>query len=334
LERKWISLTLLSIVVPVALLTTFKITGVLREPATIAETKTLEPVEWEIERPSSTIDIDDTVKNLHNDGNVLIDSAVFIGHYVNHFSDYGSSDFVNLLVNVTATLQAGFISSVNITFWEDYENSEAEFFEVNAWPKFYSHVENLSIIDYAHHLWGKGLKAFMELAEVNRPKSVDFGGIVHWILGSPQNHTNQMEVDVELVYFNGTAYKKTVQPFLLEIGPDDNNSFETADEVTVEAYPLYIGGYDTDDYYKIYVNQGYAISVYVNITSALIPNIEIYLYDPEQNYKAHTSLIAPPYYARLNFTADSSGYWFFRIRLLAGSGLYLLTINVCPLDGD
>lgn len=332
-RRKWVSLTLLSIVVPMSLLATFRLSGILQEPLAISETKTLEAVMWGIERPSHMIDIRDDVKSFYDDECVSINYSIFVNCYIQGFQDYGGSDCVNMKVDVTATANHGFISSINITFWEDYENSEVRFCEVQAWPKFYSHVENLSIVDYAHHLWGKGSKAFMELAGVNHPKSVYFHGTIHWILRSPQNKTHLMEIAVELVYFNGTAYRKIVHPFQLKIGPDDNDGFETAGEIAGTVYSLYIGGYDTDDYYKFYVQEGHKISIGVDMPRSPSPSVELLLYDPEQNYKDHVRLNNPPY-PSLNFTAGFSGYWYLRVRLVGDFGFYSLTVNTYPPEGD
>ena len=80
-KRKWISLTLLSIVVPMSFLTMFRLAGILQEPLAISETKTLEPLKWKIERPSYTIDIDDEVNSFYNDENISVNSSVYVYIY-------------------------------------------------------------------------------------------------------------------------------------------------------------------------------------------------------------------------------------------------------------
>jgi len=221
-----------------------------------------------------------------------------------------------------------FVNNINLTFREDYENSEVRFFEVQTWPKFYAHVENLSIVNYTHHLRLGGLKAFMSLEGINRPKSVHFDGIVHWILRSPQNKTHSMEIATELVYHNGTAYKKVVQPFQLKIGPDDNDSFETAKEIHEGYYPkLYIGPEDGDkkDYYKIYAAQGQRIKITANATSITAPFFVLYLYDPEQNFVFASE--REDHVQTIDFVVNSTGFWFIEIRIYASHGFYSIGVN-------
>lgn len=223
MRQKWKTLTLLSIIVPVGLLVSLRLTGILPEPEgpIIAETITLETVKWEIERPPGYINIWDNLESLYEE-EIKLWQEISIDDYYTESWGYGGSDYIALMINLTASLEAGFVNSVNITFSEDYGNSEIRFFEVQAWPKFYSHAENFSISDYAHHLWGSGLKAFMELTGVDHPKRVRFDGIVHWILRSPKDKTHLMEIATELVYYNGTAFKKIVQPFQLKIALGNN----------------------------------------------------------------------------------------------------------------
>lgn len=338
LRQRWKPLTLLSIIVPVSLLVSFRLTGILsgpEGPVTIAETITLETVKWELERPYSHIHIRESVRGFY-EKEIKLSQEILIYDYHTESWGYGGSDYVVLIINVTAALQAGFVNNVNITFREDYENSEIHFFEVQAWPMFYSHVENLSIIDYAHHLLGSDLKAFMELAGVNQPKSVHFDGIVHWILCNQKNKTRLMEIATELVYYNGTAYTKVVQTFQLKIAPDGNDSFDTAQEIREGYYTrLYIGPSDVGDirdYYKIYVAKGQSIKVYVNGTAwswSILhnpaPDFGLYLYDPERNLVVAKE--SRSYFEIIDVVANSTGFWFIEVRILENLGFYSLSVN-------
>jgi hypothetical protein len=334
--RNWKAALLLSLIVPIGLLTTFKITGMVREPATVSETMTLEPVKWELERPDNIIAIEDTVKSFYDDESISVNCSVFVYGY-HDISEY-ASDYVSLSVNVTATLQAGFVDNVNITFLEDYEDSAVWVPNAERDTKFYENLRNLSIVDWAQPFsrWWRlhdDVKAFIKADGINQPSNVCFWSPAHWILRSPRNQTHLMEVAVELVYFNGTVYKRLVQPYQLKIGPDNNNSFETAGEITGEAHSLYIGGYDTDDYYKFYVQEGHKISIGVDMMRIVTANVDLLLYDSEQNYKDHVRLDRPPY-PSLNFTAYSSGYWYIQIHLRACHTFYSLTVNTYLPEGD
>lgn len=324
-KRKWIFLALLSIAVPMILLATLRLTRILQEPLVISETKTLEAVKWEIERPHRLIDVKHTVKSFYSDEDISINYSVFV---------HGFHREISMSVNTTATANQGFIGGLNITFWEDYNNSEVRFFQVHAWPKIYSHVENLSIDDYAHHLQGRGLKAFIELVGLNHPKRVHFHGVVQWFLRSPKNQTHQMEIATELIYFNGTAYKKIVQSFQLEVRPDDNNSFETAEQIEEETYPwLYVDyTYDREDYYKIDVTEGQRIYAVMKILQRPDQDFNLYLYDPSRNLKGESKRGAG-YTDSIDFVADSTGSWYIKVNATSGDfGFYTLRLDTNPTD--
>jgi len=328
--KSWKVALLLSIVLPMGLLTTFRLSGILREPLTITENKTLDAVSWSMERPIASIDVKGLLIGVY-DEDVLANFTVFVDDYHDHFSDYGGGDFMNMQVNVTAYISGGFIHSVNITFWDDYKGSFVEFFEEHAWPKYYAHVANLSIIRHEDWLIKPGLKAFVELASVNSPKSVSFSFFAHWVLRSPQNYTHQLEVRFELVYFKGTAYKKIVQPCLLKIGPDDNNSFEKAEEMVAgKTYKFYIGPNDVD-YYKVYLNEGYTLNIkFLNWQSIPITNCDLELYNPNRKLAAYST---HNYTHTITYQINYSGYWFLRVNWLAGHGFYTLTLEAIPQGG-
>jgi len=326
-KQKWISLALLSIIIPVGLLVTFRLTGVLQEPLTItiSETKTLEAVNWELERPAAMIGIRDTVKSFYNDMSLLMNSSIIVGHY-DSTSRYDSS-YVTLVANVTALTSNGHIHSLNLTISEkDYPNTKINFFEEHQLMKF----ENLSRTEFKD--WARTV--FVNLTGVNHPRGVSFFAPIDWVLYSFQHQVHTLEMIFEVTYYNGTAYKKIVQPFLLKIGPDDNNSFETADAIEqgVNAW-LYLGGYDTEDYYRIHVIQGYVININTSGSSPETTlDFYIDLYNPEKRWKAGSS--SRGFSHNINFTADSTGEWFIWIYLEDDHGFYSLTINLYPPKSD
>jgi hypothetical protein len=71
-RRRWTSLALLSIMIPVGLLATFRLTGVLEEPPT-PEIITTETVKWSMQRPAETIfEIGETIENSYADNDTQI----------------------------------------------------------------------------------------------------------------------------------------------------------------------------------------------------------------------------------------------------------------------
>lgn len=323
---------LLSVILPLGLLTTLRFGGILKEPLTISQNILLDAVSWSMERPIANIDVKDSLMGVY-DEDILANFTVFIDDYHEGKWAYGGSDCITMQVNITAFVSGGFINFANITFWGGYESSQVDLFGNDAWPKYFVSVENLSIIRHDDFLMGNGLKAFAELAGVNNPKSVSFGCFVNWVLRSPQNYTNQLEIRFELIYFNGTAYKRIVQPFILKTGLDDNNSFETATEIFVgKAYSrLYLGPNDVDDYYRIYLTEGETISMQLSKwLPPAVANCNLELYNPDgklATYSAHN------YTHTVTYSINLSGYWFIRVHWLDGFGFYTLTLEAHSQGG-
>lgn len=329
--KSWKVVLLLSVIAPMGLLATFRLAGILKEPLTISENKTLDAVSWSVERPAASIHIGDLLRHFY-DGDVSVNYAVFIDDYLGVSWDYGGSDVINMQINVTASIGKGFIYSANITFWENYKSSFVNFFEDIAWPKYYAYVENLSIISRKDWLIEPGLKAFVELAGLNNPKSVSFSCFVDWVLRSPQNYTHQLEVRFELVYFNGTAYKRLTQPCMLKIGPDDNNSFEKAEEIAAgKTYRFYIGPNDKNDYYKVYLNEGCTANIeFLNWQTITVANCYLKLYSPDRKLSASTTY---NYTHTITHQINYSGYWFIQVHWGAGFGFYTLTLKATQGGG-
>lgn len=338
LRQRWKPLTLLSIIVPVSLLVSFRLTGILSGPegsVTIAETMTLETVKWESERPYGMIGINDEAQSVYN-GDVEIIQNILIDRYdpTNLETAWifggGYCSSISLTANITASVPVGFVKNVRLSFYEHYEDARIGIWIEN--PLF--HTKNLSIVESTSKLTGK--EAFVDLIGVNTPSSTDFWVPVRWMLRSPNNQTHQLDAISEVVYFNGTVYKKVVQPFQLKIVPDDNDSFETAEEIREGYYPkLFLGPPDGDikDYYKINLSQGQRIEVYVNgtswswpISTNPAPDFSLYLYDPERNLVVAKE--SRSYFEIIDDVANSAGFWFIEVRIFENLGFYSLTISL------
>jgi hypothetical protein len=257
-------------------------------------------------------------------GDITLAQDIRIGMLEAVPAELAGSDSVGFVVYATGRLERGFICGLNITFNENYNDSMVIFDSISSWQRIYSlgspksstepsHAYNLSLLSYEHYMQGSGLKAFVALAGVNQPKSFYFDGSVYWELESPYSQAHQMEVDVDVVYYNGTVFKEVIQPFLLSIAPDNNNDFPNATEISTGNYTnLYVGLLDPVDYYKIYLNSGERLQVYAYGISSPMALFNIYVYDPDENLNAETSQLNVS--QTLAFTADSAGYWFIQIQ--------------------
>lgn len=249
-----------------SVLVAFRLSGVLREQPTISMTTVLDSVKCGFERPDSDFYVPCRLNSSYANEIELNQEIIGIKfHRLNWWLD--DSDDVFFTICVNASIQTGFPYSVNITIREEYENSRVYFDEISSWPGIFYNPENLTLADYAEFLQGTGPKAFMTLVNNNFSKSVHFDGKIFWVLESAQNRTHSLEVGLDVVYWNGTVYKKVVQPFFIEIAHDDNNSFQTAAEIHEGNYSGYVGANDPIDYYKIYLTPGQETNVNINATS-------------------------------------------------------------------
>ena len=202
---------ILSIVVPVGLLTTLRLTGILKESLTIAETTTSETVEWEFQRPDNYLAIEKTLRvpfvqnGLSATFNLIIDqyvpaTLVFRDDWV----------YVTMMMNFTVTNPHAFIESVSAAFSPDNQSLLEGFI-----TRHYS-AENLSLTGFS---WSQREGLVQTSFEgTGQPRSAYLSAWDYWILivGST-NQTHQLDVAYELTYYNGTAYNRVIQPFQIRV---------------------------------------------------------------------------------------------------------------------
>ncbi|MEM3457885.1 MAG: hypothetical protein QXN36_05365 [Candidatus Bathyarchaeia archaeon] len=293
--KTWKTVVLLSIiVVPVGLFVAFKLTERTSEAPTIAETITLEPVRWEFERPSYSTKITENVTSenitgVYSSEDFLMNSIITIDCCSGDWRDgewwsaFGSQ-YLTMNVSATAFVPVGYMVSVNVSFQEDYTASQVGLYG-NEWSFSFN---NLSLIDYTSGLVGTQ-KAFFNMKSLNNPAQASFWRLAEWVLRSLYNQSHLLRINVEFTYFNGTVYKRVIQPFVLKVFPDDNNSFETAEELSVnQTRRAYIGSpidpFDQIDYYKIWLEEGTTVILNLNYLGG--GGIETYVYGPNGTLEA------------------------------------------------
>lgn len=335
--KNWKVAFLISIIIPVGLLVTFKLTGILQGPITISETKTLQPVKWKFDRLGVSCKMKDEVNASHLEHDFSMNQSVFIDHYFEASSDYGGRDSVSMLVSIRAEVFDGHIESVYMVFRENYTKSKVYFFGMVRDPHQFTHkFENLSLVNFAH--MGRGyedyyMKGFLELAGVDDPRGIYIRQPVHWILPSSYNQTHQMEITFQVTYFNGTTYNRIDQPFQLTIEPDNNDSFEDAEEIGFGTRKGYVDGdFDEVDYYKIWLEQGQAVKVALAHRPKEEPDglgIEMNVYNP--NRQLITSIGYPQFgIGEIVVQVDCTGSWYIQTIFRVGQHIYLLTVSELP----
>jgi hypothetical protein len=213
-KKRVLIFSVLSIVLPMSLLATFRLTGILQQPVTISETTTLEAVKWDFKRPDQSVKIGDRLEVLYTNAGLSANIYVLMEHY--HESGApDDNDYLRMVtaINLIATNQSFFIESVHVGFSKDSQSSLVD------WLRTYFSFENLSLLGVSDG-WTfeeRYKEAYVELAGVNHANSIYFGATAEWSLPTPNTQSHQMEVAYEITYYNGTAYNKVVQLFQLKI---------------------------------------------------------------------------------------------------------------------
>ena len=209
-------LMLLSVVLPIGLLVSFRLAGILQKPTT--GTTTLEAVKWEFQRPypNQYIDIFDEIGSTYTVNEISATLHFIIWDYVPGSMERippGDRIYAEIKINATTTDPKGFVDSVSVFFRNDSKPSNVILLRT------YINFVNLSLVDIMEERNPEAYaKTYVWLRSVNNPSKIYFSALNEWfLLDASSNRPHQMEVAYELTYYNGTVYKKLIQPFQLKI---------------------------------------------------------------------------------------------------------------------
>lgn len=209
--KKKASVALLSILIPISLLTTSRLTGIMYEPLA-PETVQVDTVNWAAFRPSQD---DETVfhitRNVYQDVSALIELNVTLCKYVENdqYWPFEGNDGFILVLTATADLSNGFVHSVVIRFC----NSDSDaILAVHKDPD----AMRLLNIDLKDIVDLKPTSSVTALG-VNQPSSFMLELFPLWVFYDQNNVSHQMTVTLETIYFNGANYLEIVMPIQLEV---------------------------------------------------------------------------------------------------------------------
>jgi hypothetical protein len=189
----------LSIILPVGLLTGLKLSGI--APIATPETVTLAPVSWQFNRPTAKMEINQTLNATYADGSGRVSFRLTP-------IDYRMPEYcLELGVEFTATpLNRDFsMKSVLVHFGKDSQSSLIGFDTLVSF-------ENLTL-----EALSPGEEATVQFLGNGSGVGCQFSAEAHWWLSTANNVTYERQVDFEVTYSNGTDYKTVVQPFNLTV---------------------------------------------------------------------------------------------------------------------
>jgi len=327
--KRWEAVLLFSVIVPIGLLATFRLTGVLHGPLTISRTTTADTVYWNMSRPAGILNIEEKITNTYHEDAFSSSLNIHLWTYVENKEMYSYNDDVLWLsLTANANTSFGFIYSMHIESSETDEYAVLDFGEHFSGSTELYNLTQKKVVDGSHLQ-----KAVFEAISIGQPKECELKmGSRVWVFFDENDLDHWVTITLEIVYFDGAIYRQVSIPIRLGILLDKNDSFETAFEIQPGTYPkLFLGRYDAQDYYKIYLAQGQKIDVHVDTTPYIAGNpspvFELYLYDPTRILKAN-STNGLEYYRTVSVISDSTGYWYIETRIITCYGFYTLTVIV------
>lgn len=216
LERDWKSLLLISIILPVGVLVSVKLAGLLQEPLSAAQIINVDTVSWNMTRyiqlpqfyPRS-YNVNKTVTNNFNQGSLIVNLTLFIDFYAEDLSPYGGD---TLWVRLDGQV-AG--------------NGSVKFLEIN-----FSRIDDQAFLDLdedSDHLSTSNLKIDMikDSFDTDQPFIHSYGlnslgdcslqTRFWWIFQDPNSLDHSLTVTMQTTYFNGTDIVRVNLPIRLEI---------------------------------------------------------------------------------------------------------------------
>ena len=322
--KSWKTVLLLSIIVPVGLLATFKLTGFFQGPNTIAETITAEVVEWECDRPSMMVGFHDhnTVENVFENNEVFIHLNFSLAEYHEYriSPPYDGRDGFDFRFCVDAEVK----SFTAATFALKLRPTDAD-------SKIYTMTNYITTHNFelgSIKSIGRFDSEAVFLADLTN-SSCYLTCSADWVFYDQNSGTHEVNATLEFTYKMEDVYRMVRLPILLRIVPDVGGTFDTAKSLSFGKYYGCIDNVDYVDVYAISLEEGQA----VNIT--LIPpkdvDFDLFLYDPSLNVVA-SSESAGYVSEHLTCVAETSGTWYIKVKYTFwpghnSRGIYTLSID-------
>ena len=216
-NRKSASLGLLSIIVPVTLLVTFRLTGLQPQPQT-PQTTTVETAYWNITRPElvDIIAIDERVKNTFIDDIASINLTVHVAGYWENYPGYwlfeGGYDEIDVRIVLTANVMEGFIHSLVVNLSK--RDTLSGIIVMND-PDFVQ-LQNMQL-DRIDDFSNAQRDALVVASGINQPQDTGLHIAALWRFFDPNNIDHLITTTAEVTYFNGSTWKRAVLPIQLGV---------------------------------------------------------------------------------------------------------------------
>lgn len=218
LGRKWKLLMLMSIVVPMSLLVSLRLTGVLKETTIEVEEITLEPVTLNFSRLSETLErLNKSAQSKWTKEGTSVTMGIHICSYLEGaLAPFYGHDGLTFKAFANATSRQGYFTSMSIGF-HLLDNNSMVLLDTNPWS-----LEVLKVsIARLMYFGTNETDAYIEADVLNASCSIR--DQIFWVLLDEHNQSHELQITMELMHVNGTAAKIITVPIVVKMNLREGN---------------------------------------------------------------------------------------------------------------
>lgn len=209
-RRRWLSVALLGVILPIALFAAFKLGEAPEEITT--ETFAAEAVNLSVERPSESTNLPQEIQNEWTCNETSVKMRIKISSYAEGrvSMPYDGNDGLVFQIYANASFAHGNTDHVTITF-HLLEGNASLFIDTNRWSL---QAHNANIID-KRIIGTNEVDAYI----IAQPQLLSYSvkTQIFWVFLDENSENHQMQATVKVVHQNGTIRKIITVPITLEV---------------------------------------------------------------------------------------------------------------------
>lgn len=209
-RRRWLSVALLGVILPIALFAAFKLGEAPEEITT--ETFAAEAVNLSVERPSESTNLPQQIQNEWTCNETSVKMRIKISSYAEGrvSAPYDGNDGLVFQIHANASFAHGNINSILINF-HLLDGNASIFISEERWSL---ELKNATMVAM-RYLGTSKEDAYIEAKPSNLSCSIK--DQIFWVFLDENSENHQMQVTVKVVHQNGTTRKIITVPITLEM---------------------------------------------------------------------------------------------------------------------
>lgn len=212
---RWKTGLLLSIILPICLFVSLRMSGTLRGPATMAGKTIAGSTSWSMVRPILNLNLYSNVENTYSSPAISANFCIHTWTYLEEASLYPArgNDYLKFSATGAANVSSGLICSVAIRFSRTDSKGLLTIYEASETRQF----ENLKYTTSNVH-GNSGFGAFLEAVAPNTAKRCLLSVTVAWIFTDLLHaYDHQITATLEITYYDGNNYRMLDVPIQLTV---------------------------------------------------------------------------------------------------------------------